>query len=69
MRPARFAPLSRGRTVLRLIENAFNYHVHQRAGFELLADVVERSDCFEFSYGELDEAIAAFNQMASGERV
>lgn len=67
--PARFAPLSRGRTVLRLIENAFNYHVHQRAGFELLADVVERSDCFEFSYGELDEAIAAFNQMASGERV
>lgn len=66
--PARFAPLTRGRTLLRLIENAFNYHVHQRAGFELLADVVERSDCFEFSYGDLDEAIGAFNRLAAGER-
>ena len=51
-------PLSRARAFMHLADHAFNYDVHGRRGFELLAQVVDRSDCFEFRFGALDEAIA-----------
>jgi len=57
-------PLSKGRAMMRLIECSFNYNLHGRQGFELLADVVERSDCYEFTYSRLDEAAEVFAQLA-----
>jgi HprK-related kinase A len=57
-------PLSKGRTMMRLIESSFNYNVHGRQGFELLADVIERSDCYEFTYSRLEEAAEVFSQLA-----
>jgi HprK-related kinase A len=57
-------PLARARGFMALVENAFNYDVFGRTGFELLADVVERSDCFAFEYGHLPEALAWFEQRA-----
>ena len=41
----------------RLADHAFNYDVHGRRGFELLAQVATASDCFEFQYSALDEAV------------
>lgn len=66
---ARFSVLSRGRTLLRLIENAFNYNVQGAPGFEALANLVEASRCAEFSYGSLDQAMAMFDRMAQGQPV
>jgi HprK-related kinase A len=54
----RLEPLSRARTFMHLADHAFNYDVHGRRGFELLAQVVDGSDCFEFPYGALDDAVA-----------
>ena len=62
---AEFSALSRGRTLMRLIENAFNYNLHREAGFEVLADLVERSICREFSYSSLDEAVQMFDRLAA----
>ena len=56
--------LSKARTLMHLADNAFNYSYHGRSGFELLADVVDRSECYEFVYGDLEEAAAVFNDLA-----
>jgi hypothetical protein len=56
----RLEPLSRARAFMHLADHAFNYDVHGRRGFELLAQVVGSSDCFEFQYGALEDAVARF---------
>jgi len=62
---ARLTPLSRGRALMQLADNAFNYSAHGRRGFELLASFVDQSDCYEFEYGDLDEATAVFDGLAA----
>ena len=57
-------PLSKGRGLMALADNAFNYHLHGAAGFHALAALVRDSECFEFSYSRLDEATALFASMA-----
>ena len=61
---AQLAPLSKARAFMHLADHAFNYDVHGRPGFELLAQVIGGSDCFEFHYGALDDAVAVFDELA-----
>jgi len=56
--------LSRARAFMHLADHAFNYDVHGRRGFELLAQVIDSSDCFEFHYGALEHAVAVFDDVA-----
>jgi hypothetical protein len=49
---------------MNLADHAFNYDVHGRRGFELLAQVIDSSDCFEFHYGALEHAVAVFDDVA-----
>jgi len=58
-------PLGKAEALMQLADNAFNYTLHGRNGFETLAGLVDRADCFEFSYARLDEAIAVFAQLAN----
>ena len=66
-------PKSAADTLIELGQNAFNYSVHGRRGFHLLADVMQRCACFHLRYSDLDEAIATFRALeapaAAGERV
>ena len=59
---ARLAPLSKARAFMHLADHAFNYDVHGRKGFDLLARVVSTSECFEFRYARLEDAIALFDE-------
>ena len=61
---ARIVGLSKARTFMHLADNAFNYDVHGCRGFELLSQVITRSDCFEFRYGTLEDAVAVFDEVA-----
>ena len=61
---ARLAPLSKARAFMHLADHAFNYDVHGRRGFDLLGQVITHSDCFEFQYGALEDAIAVFDEAA-----
>jgi HprK-related kinase A len=61
---ARLTPLSKARAFMHLADQAFNYHVHGRRGFELLAQVIAGSACFEFQYGTLEHAVTAFDDVA-----
>ncbi len=58
--PARLEPLGKGEAFMRAADNAFNYSLLGETGFTALADFVEASDCYEFSYGDLEEASALF---------
>jgi hypothetical protein len=63
--PSTLRALSRGRAFMQLADNAFNYHVHGRRGFELLAAVVEQCECYEFTYSELGSAAQTFAELAA----
>jgi len=54
---------SKAQSVLELARNSFNYMVLGRTGFEVLSDVVEGCDCYDFEYGQLDDAVAVFDSL------
>jgi HprK-related kinase A len=56
-------PLGKASALMKLIANAFNYDVHGQRGFELLADMVDRSQCYTFEYGDLEDAVACFDRL------
>ena len=54
-------PRSRATGMLELGRNAFNYAVLGVRGFDALGDVVERSECYDFEYSALDDAVRIFD--------
>lgn len=58
------SPRPKAESMLELGRNAFNYGLLGRSGYEALAEVVERSQCFRFTYSALDDAIASFERLA-----
>jgi HprK-related kinase A len=62
---AEMAPLSRADAFMQLVEQAMNYSVHGRRGFEALANLVDASACHRFVYGgDLDLATREFDVLA-----
>ncbi len=64
--PTLLAPTDKASMLLLLAEQAFNYDIHGRAGFEMTADLVDRCDCLELVYSDLDDAIARLDALAAG---
>jgi HprK-related kinase A len=56
-------PRSKADSLLELGRNSFNYSLLGLSGFDALADVVDRAQCFDFHYGDLDDAIAVFDRL------
>lgn len=61
--PASFRSFSKGQTCLKVAQESFNYDIHGRRGFELITQVIDGCDCHEFTYGELEEAVHAFDSL------
>ena len=66
--PARLTPRSRASSMLELGRNAFNYTLLGRAAFDTLADVIDASDCHDFEYGSLNDAVAVFDALSEARR-
>lgn len=66
--PASLTPRSRAQTFMFLAQNAFNYSHLGEDGFRVGTALIDQVDCFDFSYGELPEAIAAFDALADAGR-
>jgi HprK-related kinase A len=62
--PTRFEPHGTAEAFLRIADNAFNYQLLGETGFETLARVVDSCACYEFEYGDLDDAVRAFAEEA-----
>lgn len=60
------APFSKAAALVEVAHNALNYSMHGAAGFELLAALFDDCGCYRFTYGALDDAVAAFKALAEG---
>ena len=58
--PAQLTPRGKATSFMQLAENSFNQSAHGRSGFDALTRLIDQSDCYDFSYGHLDEAMAVF---------
>lgn len=57
-------PRSRAQTFMFLAENAFNYSHLGADGFRVGTALIERADCYDFQYSQLQEAVTAFDRLA-----
>ena len=55
------SPHSKANSMLELGRNSFNYMVLGLKGFEVLSKVIDASDCYDFEYSQLDDAIDVFD--------
>ena len=58
-------PRSPAETLIDLGFNAFNYSILGSVGFRVLADLADRCPCYRMTYGSLDAALEAFEELAS----
>jgi HprK-related kinase A len=56
--------LSKSRALLKLAENSFNYNILGIQGFNSVGDLIDTSDCYDFKYSCLNEAITLFTELA-----
>ena len=56
--------LSKSDGFMMVAMNAFNYELLGEAGFNTVSNIVRRSKCFRLLYSDLDEAIAAIDDLA-----
>ena len=58
-------PFPKPNALLRLADNSFNYSQLGLRGFETLSELIDKCDCYEFTYSKLEDAIAVFNSLSS----
>ncbi len=58
-------PVTPARTMLELIEHAFNYSVLGERGFNLLGRVVQEAEGFRCTYGELEQVVERMEALAA----
>jgi HprK-related kinase A len=56
---------SKARTFLLMAEQSFNYDVHGLRGFEAMSALLDRCDCMQFTYGQLEDAVRTFDELAA----
>jgi HprK-related kinase A len=61
----RLERIPKGAAMLELGIQSMNYSIHGERGFHLTADLIERCDCLRFEYSKLDDAVAAFDELAA----
>jgi hypothetical protein len=58
----RLEPMPKARAFMGLVDSAFNYNVHGREGFGALTRLVDKADCYQFSYRRLEDAVSIFDR-------
>lgn len=61
---AELKPMPSGQAFMQIADNAMNYHVLGRQGFDTVGLLSQRCQSFSFSYGHLEEAIEVFDHLA-----
>jgi len=56
---------SKGHMFMHVADSAFNYSLLGLTGFETLVKLIDRCDCYTFTYSKLQEAIETFDELAT----
>jgi HprK-related kinase A len=62
--PTELVRNTRGRTLMALADLCFNYSLLGRQGFEVLANLVDASECFGLTYSDLEEALRVIEELS-----
>ena len=62
--PVTLTPRSQAQTFMFLAQNAFNYSHLGADGFRVGTALIDQTQCFDFHYGDLREAVAKFDRLA-----
>lgn len=54
----------KGSAFMKIAENTFNYSMLGARGFETVSSLIDRCDCYDFAYSDLNEAIRLFRDLA-----
>jgi HprK-related kinase A len=60
---ASFTPRSKADTLIEVGQNAFNYSIHGKLGFEMLSRLMDDCACYDLSYSDLDQAREIFEAL------
>ncbi|MFZ6751076.1 HprK-related kinase A [Undibacterium sp. Ren11W] len=60
---AELTSYSRAHTFMLIAEQSFNYDIQGQRGFKAIGDLVERSQCYQFTYSNLDDADRLFSDL------
>ena len=63
--PPLMVPRSKANSMLELGRNSFNYMVLGLKGFQVLSKVIDASDCYDFHYSQLDDAVTSFEDLVN----
>lgn len=61
----RLRPRARADAFMTVASHAFNYELLGRLGFDLNAALVDASECFDFEYSSLHEAVRTFSDLSA----
>ena len=64
-RPTTIEPLPKANALLRLTDQSFNYNYLGVKGYQCVADLVRRSDCYTLEYSDLDDVLARLESVAA----
>ena len=56
---------SKGNMFMHVADSAFNYSLLGLTGFKTLVKLIDRCDCYTFTYSKLEEAIRTFDELAT----
>lgn len=59
----RLDPLPKSRAFMELAGNAFNYRTKGHSGFQQLASLIDRCECYSLAFSSLDEALARITDL------
>jgi hypothetical protein len=59
-------PKSKAETFIEIAQNAFNYSTLGETGFDVVRKLIDRCECYSFTYSKLDDAVVAFENLAHG---
>ena len=63
---AEMVPHSPAQTFMLLAEQAFNYQIHGRSGFDAVGQLIDQTATYQFTYSQLADAVAMFDALAEG---
>jgi HprK-related kinase A len=58
-------PLPKARALFRLTDQSFNYNYLGAKGFECVAELVRRSDCYTLEYSDLDDVLTRLESVTA----
>ncbi|MGB4498089.1 MAG: HprK-related kinase A [Methylococcaceae bacterium] len=58
-------PLAKSRAFMTLAENAFNFNILGAMGFEAMTGLIDKVECYDFSYPDLATALNGINEIVT----